>query len=328
MVIIMKTKNKVAFLSLLTGAIVCSSYGTDVLNSNFSLCALYDVSSSTIADGDSLIQMSDVKIPIVDEMVPQGLCYTGEYFLISSYDYSKNSNSCVYTLNSDGSIVNTAYLDNKSHVGGLSYDNENNLVWVASLDGCVSAFDFDSILHNSNVFPKYSDVDVGSGLINYRNPFLNSISFLSVYNNHLFVGNFSLNGLGFIKEYDISIDSNTRVLTLGYVRKFSIPDKVQGVTFYNVDGLDYIIFSRSFGKNMPSILQIYKYDENILDYNDPSLKYVTIEAPNMIEQTTVINDSLYSIYESCALPYKNNNIDLMANLSITDLDTAVKNLKR
>lgn len=315
----MKGKRNIALLALLTGAFVSTTFTSSVYDASTSFKWNYNVAATSIVVDEAISYDTGIEIPIVEKMVPQGLTYTDDYFLVSAYDYAKKDDSCIYVLDKEGFLVNVCSLNNKAHVGGIAYNSDNNLVWVTGLDGHVNAYRLNSIINRKSVSPIYSELDVGNGLDNYKYPFLNSASFLTIKDDRLFVGNFSLTNQGIVKEYDISIDEETRVLSLEYVRKFSIPNKVQGLSFYEKDGNEYIIFSRSYGKNCSSILQIYSYDEKIDNYNDKDLISVSLELPAMLEQTTVIDNYLYSIYESGAEPYLCNNREPVTDLRVTDL---------
>lgn len=324
----MKGKRNTVLLALLTGAFVSTTFTSSIYDASTSLKWNYNVASTSVVVEDTISYDTGIEIPIIENMVPQGLAYTDDYFLVSAYDYTKKDDSCIYVLDKDGFLVNVCALNNKAHVGGIAYNSDNNLVWVTGLDGNVNAYRLNSIIDRESAYPIYSELDVGNGLANYKYPFLNSVSFLTIKEGHLFVGNFSLTNQGIVKEYDISIDEKTRVLSLEYVRKFAIPNKVQGLSFYEKDGNEYIIFSRSYGKKSSSILQIYSYDEEITDYNDKNLISVSIELPAMLEQTTIIDDSLYSIYESGALPYLCNNREPVTDLKVTNLNEMVLKLTK
>lgn len=134
-----------------------------------------------------------------------------------------------------------------------------------------------------------------------------------------------MNNKGILKKYNVSIDSDNRTLTLDYDKKISIPDKVQGVSFYKKANDIYIIFSRSYGEKIPSVLQIFKYNEDVTNYNDTSLNYVCLECPSMLEQTAILDNYIYSVYESAAFPYK--SADSTNNLTVVDVDIVLMKLK-
>lgn len=289
-----------------------SESGTNYVNSPYS--AFYDC-----------LVNDEMEIPIENSMVPQGITLLDDYVLTTSYDYTNEQNSIVYVLNRQGELLHTCHLYNHAHVGGIAYDKEHDLVWICGTNGCIDAYATSSILNKKIATPTYSQLDVGNGLPNYKNPFANSVSYLTLYNNELFVGNFSLTGPGNVKRYGISIDPETKVLTLSFHGSFQVPTKVQGLTFYEKGEDTYILLSRSYGKYFPSVLQIFNYDENISSYNEelPSISY---ELPSMLEQVTAEGNALYTIFESAAKPYE-NALDPVKNICVLNNDDLVKRLK-
>lgn len=320
----MDFKRKVLLMSLLTGSIVSSTINPFSILHSDDINLHYNISSNALISEQYMVD-SNIGIPIYDSMVPQGLTYVDDCFLTSSYDFCNLNESCVYTLDSSGNLLNTCSIGNRCHVGGISYDKLNDLIWITGPYGTVNAYKVNDILNKDSASPIYSDLDVGNGLRNYKNPFHNSISFLTTYNNKLYVGNFSLSSNGWIKEYDILIDSDSKYLTLKYVRKFLIPNKVQGVSFYSKNDNEYIIFNRSYGRDVNSVMQIFKYSPDILNYNDNKLNSVIVECPSMLEQSTMIDDEMYSTYESAALPYETDNS--FPNFGVIDMDEIVKKLE-
>lgn len=67
------------------------------------------------------------------DMVPQGICFAGDYLLITAYCKDKSHNSVIYVFNeSDKSYYGTIKLPGKAHVGGIAYDcNRSGNIWVA-----------------------------------------------------------------------------------------------------------------------------------------------------------------------------------------------------
>lgn len=319
----MKKKNTIALTILLSGAVMSGST-VSVFNSEYYLNSFYNVNAPIISsEYTASNEMWD--IPLFDNMVPQGITFIDDYIATTSYSSDKKANSCVYILDNEGQIINTCDIGNKAHVGGIAYDEANSLVWITGINGCVNAYSKNSILYRNSASPIYSNINVGKGLINYKNPLYNSVSFLTVYNNELYVGNFSLSNNAYIKKYEISINSRTKELTLGYRGSIKIPSKVQGVTFYEQNDNTYMLFSRSYGNGVDSLLQIYEYKEEIEDYNCID-DYVCIEMPAMLEQITVKGDKLYSIYESAADKYTNKKGNITDNICSLDIEPLVNKL--
>jgi len=292
-----------------------------------------NVSNGVIVASEIKIKESDItlnykiddvgiSIPIVKDMVPQGMIIVKNRNLISAYDYKQEKNSVIYVVDKKGNIVNTCQLDIISHVGGLAYDYSNNLIWVAGVGGYINAYNIEEVLTKENVQTIYK-VNVGDGLIDFQNDKLSLVSFLTYYRNVLYVGSFSLNSRGIVKKYRISIESDE--INLNYLDSFKIPDKVQGIAFYNLNDNDYMFLSISFGRENDSKIKGYIYDEAIKDYTKKRIRYVEYNLPPMVEQITIDNNLLYALYESQASVYSNCSA-ISNNVTIIEIKNIIREL--
>ena len=318
----MNIKNKIALFLLLSGTLFARNI-SEVTNGYFNVSLVYDIGCDDI-DKTAAVNSTNCVVPAIDTMVPQGLAIMDNLFFISFYDYSKEVNSCINVLDFNGNILNECVLDNKAHVGGIAIDKNNNLLWVCGSNGSVNAYNLDDILNKSNANSKYSDNNVGDGLYYYRNPFIKSASFLTIKDNQLFVGNFSLNKKGKLKRYTINSLENESVF-LEYEGCSLIPDRVQGITFYEKDGNDYILFSRSYGVEISSLLQVFCYNDIIYDYNNE--KSISLKMPTMMEQIIVEDSSLFALFESMASPYRNRVSEIEECVVNVDIDNAILTLE-
>lgn len=184
----MRIKKNIALLSLLTGAFVSTSFNIGVITDANYLNLMYEVSSENFCQNDSLIVDTGIPIPLYDSMVPQGLTVVDDYFLTSSYDYCKNDNSAIYVLDKNGNLLNICDIGNRAHVGGISYDSINDFIWVTSYNGMVNVYRKCDIFEKQCASPLYSSLEVGNGLTNYKTPFLDSASFLTVFDNVCMLG--------------------------------------------------------------------------------------------------------------------------------------------
>lgn len=345
----MVKKQKIKFISIIAGVSIIatmSSYCSCKIAKNGYISTTYRIDKETIVDdfeldafengiisGESFLytkyapfssRINDLSIKTIiqDDMVPQGLTIMGDYILTTSYDYSGLNNSVVYVMSKNGEYINSYVLDMDSHVGGIAYDEKNELIWIPSHLGRINAYRASDFLDFSKKEVKaiYSNIDVGNGLLNYKNPLKNSIAFLTIYNDELFVGSFSVVTPGLVKRYSISTGDEKK-LSLTYKGMFNIPNKVQGMTFYRKNDSEYIVFSRSFGRNTSSILQIFSYNEDIDNY-DSSLQSVTYTAPSMMEQVSLDDNFLYVIFESAAKTYRGCD-DEFDSICILNMDDVV-----
>ena len=62
-----------------------------------------------------------------NNLCPQGVCMAGNYMLTTAYCMDDLHNSCIFVYNNKtGEFLKTLVLkDQKSHVGGITYDEKN-----------------------------------------------------------------------------------------------------------------------------------------------------------------------------------------------------------
>ena len=249
------------------------------------------------------IKEANIKVPIIENMVPQGMTLIKDNIFITYYSDNPNSNSICYIIDKNGSLVNIVQLDMKSHVGGLAYDEINELIYLPDNDGELNIYSLNDFLENKKVYYKQKITNISRGLKSYQNDKKTEIDYLYIDNNNLYIGNFSLDNNGLVKKYNITMQNNK--INLTFQHKFKVPNKVQGLTTKEIQNKEYIIFSQSYRRNSPSYLSIYEYNDTITDFNDHKLKPFIIKLPPMLEQISVNQDYLYTLYESNANKYYN-----------------------
>lgn len=254
------------------------------------------------------------------DFVLQGICEVGDYFFISAYDSSnKKDNSIIYILNKNYELIRKTTLYNNSHVGGLCYDMEHDLFWITDKKGTVSGYRYEDIFNNSCVVPKYKSIDVGSkDLLNHKD--MPSVAYICYFDKRLFLGNFSNNGNGLLKEFKLKEDGN---IDLSTEKKSLFLDNVQGLYLYMKNEDIYLLVSTSFGRYKKSVLKILKY-KDIDNYRDEDI--VNIEMPSMMEQIIVSKDNkLMSLYESNSKKYK-NIFNRHGDICIIDMEKIINNI--
>ena len=320
----MKKFNKLTILSILTSTVIMTSSVPVDKTTNSYISSYYDVLLDDITSEYVLVDESVNYVP-QNNYVPQGIALVGDYVLTSNFDYYKDKNSVICVIDKNGELVHKCILDHDAHVGGIAYDEVNGLLFVTGYSGYVLAYDIEDILHKDKVTAKYSNINVGDGLSNYVYPWVNSASFISIHDNELLVGNFSLRNTGKVKRYKYSIVEDE--IQLEYVSSFKIPDMVQGITFYKKDNKEYIIFSRSYGRDCPSVMQIFRYSEDIKNYRDEKLVSSSLRLEPMLEQITSRDNNIYALYESNARPYTVNQDTEFDSIPVIDADSLVKKLE-
>ena len=102
------------------------------------------------------------------------------------------------------------------------------------------------------------------------------------------------------KFFDIKDDGS---VDLSSCKKVKFIDKVQGISFYEKDGFDYLLVSTSYGQRSKSELKIFKYDDMCSDYTDSAA--IKMDMPPMMEQITFNSKgNLIAIFESNASKFK------------------------
>lgn len=238
----------------------------------------------------------------LDTMVLQGICTVGENTFITAYDSSwKMKNSVVYILDKNNECIKKVKLYNNSHVGGICYDDKNEMFWITDKYGTISGYTYDSIFYDDvdKVYPKYRKLDVGSkDLTNYKG--WPSVAYITYHEGKLFLGNFTTNGNALLKSFDIKDDGS---VDLSSCKKAKFIDKVQGISFYKKDGTDYLLVSTSYGQRAKSELKIFKFDEMWRDYNNSAA--IKMDMPPMMEQITFNEKgNLMAVFESNASKFK------------------------
>ena len=320
----MKKFNKLTILSILTSTVIMTSSVPVDKTTNSYISSYYDVLLDDITSDYVLVDERVNYVP-QNNYVPQGIALVGDYVLTSNFDYYKDKNSMICVIDKDGKLVHKCMLDHDAHVGGIAYDEVNGLLFVTGYSGYILAYDIEDILHKDKVTAKYSNINVGDGLSNYVYPWVNSASFISIHDNELLVGNFSLRNTGKVKRYKYNIVDDE--IQLEYVSSFKIPDMVQGITFYKKDDKEYIIFSRSYGRDCPSVMQIFRYSEDIKNYGDEKLVSSSLRLEPMLEQITSRDNNIYALYESNARPYTVNQDTEFDSIPVIDADSLVKKLE-
>lgn len=279
----------------------------DLINENiYALLEKYPVLKNFLIE-------ANIKIPLMNKFIPQGITLMQNYFLITGY-YESDNYSKVYVLNNLGEIINTVELDMKSHVGGIAYDKVNDLIWLPDVDGILNVYKAENFLLNKKVKKLKSFNNVGKGLIDYLDKNKNLIAYVAMDGEYLYIGNFYKTKECLVKKYKVSFNHKVR---LKYIDSFYLPKKVQGITFYERNNEKYLIVSSSFNRRTRSNIYIYKYDEKKKEYNSSIIRQ--IELPPMAEQLDIKDDKLYIIFESSASKYPNAQ-DKVDRILVLDLN--------
>ena len=224
--------------------------------------------------------------------VLQGMTKVDDYLLLSAYDSSGRKNSCIYMLSSEGRLMRIFDLGFKAHLGGMAYDEDNNLLWITASRGQVYALDWEALTIDNVVVVTFQ---FDAGLYNQSGEHV--ASFLTISDEQLYVGSYCIGQSGLMNQYDIG--DLLKKADPTPVLKYSIPVKVQGVAFTR--GPDKkIIFTQSAGyKNSHLLVDDFTYGN--LDYSQIN---TVIDLPCMVEQPYVAEEGVYILFESSARKYR------------------------
>lgn len=222
-----------------------------------------------------------------ENMVPQGICVTDEYILVTAYDSEKEFNSVIYVISKDdNTLLSTIIMPDKNHSGGIETDGKN--IYVAKDKNGVAVFSCGIIEEAVNENGVYV-------LEKYENTTLteDTASFITFYDGKMWVGKFNEKEDSYLYDYTINADGT---LTRGTVT-YTLPQKLQGASFFEKDGKTWLICSNSYGRTKTSSLYVYEINGSEAKQ---TLSYVF---PPMAEETDIYNGVVYMIFESSATEY-------------------------
>ena len=216
-----------------------------------------------------------------EKYIVQGLTIIDDLFFISAY--KKNDFSRIYIYSKDkylGKII----LDNKYHVGGISFDTKNQIIFVTGSVKSISSYNYTKLksLMNKNNFiidlNTNKDICINNDLIT---PF--RAATLCLYNGYIYIAKFDINTKIAKIKYHLNKNKivQDKVIDLGTINDSFC---VQGISLYK----DNLYLSSSLGA-VRSLISIYDKDFNLINrkvVNQMGMEGIMIK-----------DNYLYSIYE-------------------------------
>ncbi len=214
--------------------------------------------------------------------VPQGYTLTNSSILISLYNKDKNYNSRIVIIDPINNNIKNIILDNKDHVGGISLDLNNNILFVTSSNGKISTYDL-SIINNELINNDYLFIRDYMSIHNSIENNTNSISSICINNDKLYTTTYGEKCL--LKEYSYEVVDNEIKHKLISSKELDTPC-VQGIAFYN----DYLVLSSSAylfdnGIKIPSKITIY--DNNLEEKTTSYIKQSGLEGIDIDEEGNI-----------------------------------------
>lgn len=199
-----------------------------------------------------------------DGYTVQGLTFANKYIIISAYH--KNSDGFLkksriyFYAKKTGMYRGFIELDNSAHVGGISYDDINDVLFVTGSYGRVNAYNLASILSvldGSGKIIKYDSSNLDISLVLEGNV---SAATLYFYEGCLLVATCS--EIGRIVKYKLRY-SNEKILVDSYQVFSNLPACIQGLCLFKNENKLYYAMSQSYGK-IPSKIGIYDNSFNFI----------------------------------------------------------------
>lgn len=147
------------------------------------------------------INLETNKVDMCTSMTPQSIAVTPDYLLVSGYCHTKEHSSVLFVIDkATHEYVKTVVLPGHSHVGGLAYDSENQVIWVSGRKHGLSYANS----YTMEAIEGYS-VDESQSPLAFRQMVplvqLKQNSFMTYRDAHLYAGYFSQTGEGVLYKY-------------------------------------------------------------------------------------------------------------------------------
>lgn len=259
--------------------------------------------------------------------VPQGVTESGTQYFISLYDGDHKRNSIIVLIDKKSQkYQKTLILGSKSHVGGITYDQERQRLWWAD----DRKKDAAGIAYTSQATIDDYDARQVKGAIDYQRisiPWYTRTSTIQYYKNQLFVGIYrpgkpgpllvmptdTTTGLPNARISTVvdGVDLTSRkqlverLLAENVLSKISVDDpNTQGVAVTGKEGLTLISASDGLANSNIQVKQPNQKSGTSFRLDEEKKGDHTITMPPSIEQISVYSDHLSAIFESGAKKYR------------------------
>lgn len=259
--------------------------------------------------------------------VPQGVTESGNQYFISLYDGDHKRDSIIVIIHKKSrTYEKTLILGSKSHVGGITYDQERQRLWWADDHKKDAA----GIAYTSQATIDSYDARKVKGAIAFTRisiPWYTRTSTIQYYKNQLIVGIYrpgkpgplmvmptdQTTGLPDARISTVvdGVDLTSRkqlvkrLLAENVLSKISIDDpNTQGVAVTGKSGLTLISSSEGIENSMIQVKQPNQKSGTGFRLDKETVGDHTITMPPSIEQISVYSDHLSAIFESGAKKYR------------------------
>lgn len=199
-----------------------------------------------------------------DNYVVQGYCISRDYCMISAYNKFK-AKSRVYLYEKNGMFKKYVELDNSSHVGGITYDYINDIIYISGANGKVNAYSYPELICG-NIVKYDSDLDISNVIDG-----VTSAATLYFYENKLYVCTFE--GIGKMVIFDLEVHKNKiKIISSKLIN--NLPSAIQGVCVFKDNDRIFYLFSQSYSR-LPSVIKLF--DDEFKFLGQVRLKEIGIE---------------------------------------------------
>ena len=222
----------------------------------------------------------------------QGLCFTPEYILMTSYAESDTvpGTLMIFDRETREFLISLSMKVN-SHLGGVTYDGEN--IWIChSEQKTLERISYSLVQRIVESGADYC-VDVSGISMEYQ--INNTPSCIAYYGDRIWVATHSTMFHGTMVAYCYEEESDMLI----EMAEYKVPQKVQGVAFDDEDGTIY--FSTSYGRKNSSYLMAYTSLFALMqDLDNPSME---VEMPPCSEGVAYEDGALMVLFESASEKY-------------------------
>ncbi|MFV0464927.1 MAG: hypothetical protein ACK5ML_02540 [Lachnospiraceae bacterium] len=220
----------------------------------------------------------------------QGLAYTDEFILISSYSANSPDNpGCIHVIDRQtGEYLVSIGLRGNSHMGGIAFDGQN--IWVCNSDNNTMSRISYSIVKSLAQKELHKMIDCTDQFFHYKIDM--EPSCVTFSNGKIWIATHTVFGNSKLGSYIFEQNQLTKE------QVYQIPSKVQGITF---DDKGRVYLSTSYGRKNSSFLHMYQSLAD-LDQN-PNHPSTIIEMPPCSEEIEYLQGELLILFESACQKY-------------------------
>lgn len=266
----------------------------------------------------------------------QGYTMAGDYYLITAYDKTKSNGSRVYVYDKNGKNIGYIslknILDKHSHVGGITYDSKNNILFITGKNGVVNSYDFDAVTSTLNMTSNYikeaveipSEADLSpivEGSVDISNHIEGKTSAATTYYSEseqaLYVADCA--GEGTLIKYNVEYNPETNKVTYdsGKVVSKDFAACCQGVaTYEDANGNNYIYATQSYGKHHDSVIKKYEVTSTGIE----EVGATTIDTPGLEGIQIDKAGNVSGVFEN----FSGNNPNQTLNINVNSTDFSKK----